>query len=330
VRTRRTNPPDPIATWKRLSLATQFGIAREVAARRAAAFKRTYKNVLSVGPGYRTRGAHRALKEEVCLRFLLIRKWKARRKGSVPLRILALATLRGRKIAVAIPTDVDVLGRGEPQATNDLGPGIVVRGNGKELRGAACCLVEEADDASASYLLGCHHVLTGSSANPGCGAMPGMEVYRADDGRLIGPTMYWAPLTAAAGRGMDAALARVDDTSAVVPVHSGVPIRRVAPAGLPGPYRIATPRGWVTATYVSEQYGGPPLPYKCGAAVSISPVLESIASTVGGDSGSPLLGADGTLYGMHFYQTDQGRSLAIPAWKLFEPGLFAIDIDLHT
>lgn len=68
--------------------------------------------------------------------------------------------------------------------------------------------------------------------------------------------------------------------------------------------------------------------FNANVAVRFEAVLRYRTATVEGDSGSAVVGPDGTLFGMHFYEFDNGIACAIPAYILFRPGLFTINIKL--
>jgi hypothetical protein len=73
-----------------------------------------------------------------------------------------------------------------------------------------------------------------------------------------------------------------------------------------------------------------PLSYPCGK-VTIRNVLAfkpQYGCPQPGDSGSPVIDADGTLYGMYFYMTNGGDALVIPAYDLFDKRLFGRDLNL--
>ena len=104
----------------------------------------------------------------------------------------------------------------------------------------------------------------------------------------------------------------------------------------PHNYKIYTPRKPLPAEFVGEQFDHS-VQFRCGAWVKLKHVIMSRAATLGGDSGSPLIGSDGTLYGMHFYLTGSKPgsnkpkyALAIPAHALFEDGTWPIRIRLAT
>lgn len=323
--------------WAELDRATQLEVARRVAAERSRELQRRIPNVLSVGVGYRTRrDVDRPLEAEICLRFLVAKKWTRRRKGGVPPEIEAYVELDGRRRRCAVPTDVAEIGRGRTQGDQDLGGGILARpllGGGAGLMGAVGCLVRDRDRPESLYLLGCHHVFTRSLRQGNCEpAASGTRILRRDDKSAVGRTVFFAPLLPPGGGfGLDAALAQVEDEDRVSAELHGVEPLRVAPEGeMPQPYRILAPRGPLDAFFVSEQFALD-LPYQCGRTIRVRRALESLAAstpTRPGDSGSPLLAADGTLYGMHFYGTDLGRSLALPADELFADDVFPVRIEL--
>jgi hypothetical protein len=136
---------------------------------------------------------------------------------------------------------------------------------------------------------------------------------------------------------MDAALVRVTDPTTIDPWFSEVEASRVADGlELPTDYAIYTPRGKLKADFLGQAFDIS-LAYGSGVTVRIRTVYESVCETLEGDSGSPLIAGDGTLFGMHFYGdvrqvggVQRKISLALPAYMIFRDGVFAERIELAT
>jgi hypothetical protein len=311
--------------------------------RRGRELKRRYANVLSVGLGYRTRGARRSLDtSEMCLRFLVARKWSGGRskQGAIPDAVATMVQHGRRRLRCLVPTDVDVLGAGRPQAGLNLTRGLLARpaAGGPGLFGAVCCLVVDNDKPGRRLLLGCQHVFTRSLESAGCAAQADTVVDDAATGTRLGRVVEWASLGGPSKTGLDAALVELAPPAPdEVRLWGKRPLRLADQLELPpAGSRILVPAqdglGRVhelPVTFVSQQFDLT-VPYQCGRDVRLRWVFETIAETEPGDSGSPLVGPDPerTLYGMHFYETDEGRSLSIPAFELFRPGVFSAAIAL--
>lgn len=328
-----------IVVWNELGEEQKYTLARSVARRRVREWKRTLDGVVSVGSGFRTTGGTNEPTNEICLRFAVLRKKKRVGEGRVPERVVAYIDNENGRCRCAIPTDVDVIAPGEENSNTGLRRGIVVRKDGM-LRGdigAVCAVVEDVNSPRAWYLLSCNHVL----ALPGSGCDPTLatDIFRANRSRLaaqkIADMLFHKPLNPRAGYGMDAALAVVSRKDLISPTVQGKRPTQVAGHGaVPHDYKIYTPRDPLPAEFVGEQFDVT-VPFRCGAEVRLKHVIMSKADTVNGDSGSPLIGSDGTLYGMHFYLTAACSSkpsyaLALPAHDLFRDGTWPIKIKLAT
>lgn len=330
-----------LEVWDALSPEEQYALARSVARRRVREWKRTFDGIVSVGAGYRTRGGTNEPTDEICLRFAVARKKKRIRKGRVPDHVYAYTEgVNGRR-RCAIPTDVDVIARGEAHSNTGLRRGIIVREDGASLGdlGAVCAVVEDADSPGAWYLLSCNHVLALPKESD-CRPTLATDVFRVrtadrNAAQKIGDLLFHKPLNPGVGAGMDAALALVSRKDLITPTVQGKRPKSVAGIGAtPGTYRIYTPRKSLPAKFVGEQFDLE-VPFGCGVSVRHEHVIMSQADTLKGDSGSPLMSRDGTLYGMHFYLTAAHSSkpsyaLAIPAYALFEDGTWPINIRLAT
>lgn len=286
-----------------------------------------YSNVRSVGLGYRTTGAD-TITDEICLRFLVSKKQK-RAQRAVPSPYSTIVTWKGSRHRCVIPTDVAILGKGSPTqggwypdgVVARRVPGVAIHANNPGTPGAICCRVVDRDQREDDYLLGCHHVLALSSSSAGCAPVMGIGVYHGQTGDFIGLTVRWTTLRAGGRRtGMDAALAKsTNDDKLPAWIRDDPPVAIGAGIRPPSTLVIRTPRGKIQARFLGL-YEKLLLSYPCGD-LQIGPVYELRAETHPGDSGSPVLDG-GRLWGMHFYRTDAGTALAIPAWALFAEDRF--------
>ena len=334
-----------MSQWTKLSRKTQFRIAVEVARRRGASLARTFTNVICVGAGFRSRGGEESLFDEVCLRFLVKRKWKSRLEtsNSIPKYIRAHIKVAGKQRQVLIPTDVSEFHGGAPHL--DLSGGITSRRDANPLEfGAGCCLVRNAFSRGERYLLSCYHVFSPSLSD----APPNIDCVISENGEPIGPMIEMAD-PESSSNALDAALALVEDVtvdnitawgrmptsratdfdlfSLVKNYELFVHGRRIAPASAGFP--AVTRTGPLPATFQSLFPTPLPFDYRqtAGKVFFFADTLQYIANVRPGDSGAAVMDSKGKLFGMHFYgQGNVGFAFSAP--RLFDPGVFHFDITL--
>jgi len=95
-----------------LTPAEQLAVAEEVVLTRSVELARAYPNTVAISFGPRRRHGASGEGAPPCVRFLVGAKWppSARRvppKGTIPRRLLAMATMGGRRVLCAVPTDVE-------------------------------------------------------------------------------------------------------------------------------------------------------------------------------------------------------------------------------
>lgn len=313
-------------------------LASRVARRRSKEFKKRYPNILSVGAGYKIEQKKATVTEVPCLVFQVTRKWKAKRKGGIPEEITAYYYAEGERKRLRIPTDVVVLTGGEPQsASYDLGSGVLARADGarKGLLGAVCCLVYDTEYPNSLYALGCQHVFGLSKFKSHCDSFPTPKIYlHSDKSTKIGYVVETSALTPSEyGYGMDAALATIDEKEEV-----SSKIYAIEPTSVGGrpsgnkPYSIYTPFGGIRKAGFYAEFFDLEVHYRCKGrrmGVTFRRVYASFSNTDYGDSGSPLIGDDGMLYGMHFfskklYVGDEKKwlALSVPADELLGKLIF--------
>jgi hypothetical protein len=325
--------------WSRMPLQKRLKIALAVARRRGTEFARQYRGVLSVGAGFRLRKGQ-PVAEDVCLRILVKKKGKRPGRHDVPCEIRTYISHRGRRSIVRIPTDVSELSEGRPH-TNLTG-GIVTQDSSGPLEyGSACCIVKDKNSPADKYLLTCHHVVSPSmQAVPGplacldCSTNLQIADYDAAansfdpggslDAALLATSPGVVPIDVwghvITGKASDADLTTLTTTTPlwvlvrrIVPNTPGVPPRQNA---LPATFHTV----WPSRTYA--------YPAPASANFTFADTIEYAAATAPGDSGSAVIGEDGTLFGMHFF-ADATSSYALSAPRLFDSGAFSIDIWLN-
>lgn len=329
---RDTAPRDAgILAWQSLDTQTQFALVRRVVRRRGAALRALHDGILSVGPGFKvSRGE---VTPRVCLTFLVRRKLARPVTGSVPRHVSAYAMRGAQRVLVRIPTDVEERGAGSPHGgAVNVAHGIRARsqdarfgGATASVRGAACCVAAAAEDATVRFLLGCSHVLALSKGSADCAGVDSATIADLATSTDLAFLHDYSPLSPSARRCVDAAIAIVDfDFEALWDYDGKVQPTRVAEIDEhPADCVIYTPRAPIAATFITQQ-ADVALRYSCGEIViECVSIFEPASTTRVGDSGSPLIGAGGTLYGMHIWGNSSGtRAYAIPAALLFRPGLF--------
>jgi len=323
--------------WQELDRKEQWSIARRVAARRHAEFRRRFRNVESVGVGFRTQGKEGTLTKEVCLRFHVTEKQDVEKAQRIPPTILAWRQTASGRQPVRIPTDVECYSGFKLEANIDLGVGVVAKGNhGPSVNGSVCCMVSNPDYPESRYLLGCHHVFARSKGLPGRRPDPLSEIWMKVDGgyQRVAVLYRYTNLTPGGNKyGMDAALATVREHTPSPEIHGERPLKVMSPGDLPPlRFNLVGSQGVLNAEYVDEVYGTT-IPYGDGVHVRLRTALLYRAATGNGMSGAALLAVDGTLMGMHIgrWDTTQGgyrTGHAIPSWELFSPATFGFPVVL--
>lgn len=291
-------------------------------------------------------------RDQICIRFVMERKWtdidaakRAKDLERIPSLIHTTAVIRGRRLRVSIPTDVHQHTTGALHAAINATDGIRVIDAATALTspdhrnsclGSFCCVVRNRKKPSERYLLSCHHVLTLSVNSPIFSPVGQADVRMRIPDASCGELFDYATLGNGTEFGCDAALAQLN-------VPNDPQMWEAAPTTIAGAFdhpialSVLVPRtnpnlpvsrtSQIPAEFIDVQFGQL-IPFNNQVAVLFEAVVRYRAATVKGDSGSAVLGPDGTLYGMHFYEFADGIACAIPAYILFRPGLFSINIML--
>lgn len=334
------------APWEALNRSTRFKLALAVARRRGPAFVRAFDNVVSVGAGYRLRGTGENLQDEICLCFFVRRKWTdvRARAQKIPAFVAAYPTLRGKRVRVLVPTDVSELRGGTPQSVLNLTSGVTSQAAGAPMDfGSVCCRVRNVAIPRERYLLACYHVFSSSLKRP---PQRGVACV-ADDQTPLGPVSEAADPTGASA--IDAALVGLDDASIQdISLWGLAPNRRATDfdiGELPDRgqlfvlgRRVAPPANGLPAQVRSEPLpaffravlpGPTEFDYRTTARRTFffADTIQYRSAVRPGDSGSAVVDVTGMLYGMHFF--GQGAfGFALSAPRLFDPGVFSLDISL--
>jgi hypothetical protein len=234
---------------------------------------------------------------------------------------------------------VDQHTAGTVQARLDATDGIRVidaENENNRCLGSFCCVVCNRQKPSERYLLSCHHVLTLSVNSSKFFPVGRADVHTRIPDASRGELFDFAHLGDGTDFGCDAALARLN-VSDDLQMWGASPSAIADPFDRPTSLSVMVPRANpdppvkrtspIPADFIDVQFGQM-IPFNNNIAVRFEAVVRYRAATVKGDSGSAVVGPDGTLYGMHFYEFDNGIACAIPAYILFRPGLFSINIKL--
>jgi hypothetical protein len=263
-----------------------------------------------------------------CVHVVVRAKWPpgTKREGALPDFIATRVSWKGRVTIVRVPVAVvaersTVLHSWELDASGD----------SHTIQGTATCVVKFGSNPGR-YLLGCHHVVALSELDPLPPAGPISIAYQGTNaGHEAALPPQWNT--------MDAALALVAGVQQISFQLGGKTVRiskvLAADAPIPHDYYVLTRHG-VRAAHlqgfpVSKSQSGY---FGNGTTLTFTNVISSLGDTnsdifQAGDSGSPLVTADGTLIGMHFSGLADNvstESFALLASDVF--GAFAEDLVL--
>lgn len=330
---------EKLARWRSLDFETQLELVRRLIERRGQEFRKLYANVLTVGVGYKQKQNKSDVvyrnRRYVCIRFVVDRKRKRIRGKPIPGSIDLYVELGGERLLASVPTDVDILGAGEPQSRLELGAGLISYPGGDvsqaAYQGSCMCMVRDRQNSSQHYLLGCNHVFCASLAHPHCLAIGGTTSFAGSTGAYLGSLYDYTALRPSQGYGMDAALVSLPQGLWDSLAFGGIsPLGYANGLQLPPDCTIHTPRQRVSARFSDERYDIA-LPYGHCGYVRFQMLYKYTATTLQGDSGSPLIDSNGVLHGMHIWGDPANRiAYAIPAFLLLGGGLFFADIELVT
>lgn len=326
-------------------------LAHEVTVTRAAELKLAYRDLLSVGFGFKRSRSKDSGREQYsrtpCCVFEVKRKRALTRKADAVRRLPRYLYVffdagKGRELC-AVPTDVRVtadFGRPHPHGGTGWDFGIAVGPPGAATGegGAVAAVLRRSGAPQSSYGLSCRHVL-GLSLEVQPDIASGCVVHAggADlDGVRIGVTTpARGPLVSTPRPSFDAQLLLIEQQEALRPCTSGFTLNPLnpfvtGPAGIPAAFYVASPRngpGGKRLVVRVEFRDTPfmrPMPYTLpnGTTLSVAHTLVLHAEALsdglmGGDSGSPAFSSPtgGTFVGM--YLGGDGRHCYfIPAWQL--------------
>ena len=333
-----------------LKLPEQMQLAFEVAFERSRELCLAYDNLVAVTSGFRTRrdGADKPrLVQEPCIGFVVRKKWRSPgRSGhpqALPGHLLAFATIDGRRMLCAIPTDVrTVRDYGKPMPHDGDAPfpfGILVDRPQADrfATGVAPCAIRRPAAPGRTDVLGCRHVMSRTLLDLDVD-QTGLDVLLGDETqRPLGASTAIRGALEKVDYGFDAQLTEVSDPQVLKRALSGLSFDPAAPfitrpGDVPKGFWIATGRRddsgrrklvWVDYLDPVQDFT---MPYTLidGTRVMVKHrmVLHGVPEEdLGpGDSGSPAVRVQWgqRLVGMYI-GGDKGHAYVIPAWQLLTP-----------
>jgi hypothetical protein len=338
--------------YRSLSRRQQLRLVQELAATRRRELVLAHPGVLDVAPGYRLRGGRDGRRpdrlEEVCLGFIVDRKWPAAEPPAaagppIPGHLLAFVSRGRRRVLCAVPTDVrERSGYGQPVPKGGVSPPpyaiVATNSSGQGEAGMATCVVSGPD--RTNYLLGCRHVFTPCPIGDPRSEESDLAVWSDIDAtdRLATTTSLRGAMDPVE-HGFDAQLARLD-------VDLGDPVLRTRIGGdgfsldAAPPYTRVfeeiPPTVWILTGRADDQGGRRcvevqmvdqltdyPIPYPASVGGNVQIVHatvlhgHSLEPLLPGDSGSPVvrLPSGNRLVGM-FIAGDAVNVYFLPTWDL--------------
>lgn len=307
-------------SWSALAESEKLEILTTYVTRNRARLLRKHPNVLALGVGYKTTGGE--VRSTLCIGFLVQHK-SPDITPAIP-KFVSGFIGPGRKRKITIPTDIEEVRDGSPDYSpvSNLAAGVMVRAAAspsKLIQGAICCLVSLKNEDDV-FALSCYHVLAMSLLYTGAVGID-KTILVDSQGKNIGRFHEGARRFANNVNYIDVALARIVPPMKVEWKHDIVPTSINMGVSEPRGCAVYTRHGARSATFVKTwvkvklQFGP--------STVEVPAAYEFKSSAGPGDSGSPVMDANGVLYGMHFWGRPGGFTLSIPAGYLFTPSTFA-------
>jgi len=331
--------------------ADQLRVLAELVETRGAELRRAYSGVLGLayGFGFR-RGRRRPL---ACVTFVVRRKRPRTakdlpREGDVPKHLLVYCQVDGKPTLCAVPTDVEGRTRYTRLKAHSLGVqcrapvGTGATASEWGIATAAVTLLRSNGVPDPTvYLMSCLHLVGMPRAVPanGRGRIQVCDASARPVGKL---SSYTGFLSAGTGLAFDSALAAIEPSAQAGVLSSGLPIQRIfGESELPVNLSIRTVRGKSPTTLRAVRVRVHRRADST-AAVQVKYVLwpnhvvglthdvlveyhvRDGMTTVPGDSGAPVVDANGRLVGMHIGGVG-GTPIAflIPAYELFNPAHYS-------
>jgi hypothetical protein len=329
-----------------MSIAQRYDTVRQSAHQVPAKGRGLGAHVVSVAFGAREkkgsgRPSRRAelVANEPCLVVVVEKKQpKSRlsRDARIPSHVVIKVKVgKGRKRAVAIPTDV-VSRRRTPMAQAIRGLQVE---NFERLRvfGSVAALVREKPDSGLRFYLTCHHVACLSNKDPQLNSRLPADVFALQEYALIGDEVVEGFFGAGIGPCVDAALVKIEEEAEITdfePTFRATSAIRTAgelnAEAATGAFLFSFhhPEGvQVTLRRVHSQF---PIRYQSGATAEMVEAMEyrfHLGASRGGDSGGAIVSSSGVFLGMHIAGSGM-TGFGIPAYLLFDSPAFQPPIEL--
>lgn len=345
-----------ILSWVSLSKEEQMAVLHEVVVTRGKELKLAYPDIMEIGYGIRTvtiRGKLQLLPDEMCIVFMVPRKWisepktKKTRDRHLPRHLMTYCSTPSGRQLCAIPTNIESGLHYKKVKPHDRQYVLIKKPGVPTQAGVFCCAVTT-PGANIPFGLSCHHVLAMSKVtNPQGSPALGAQVF------LNGAPTAFGTLSDYMGKlvpgpqvmSFDAALAEITDMDSLSIAIGGNPINFWDGSSIisqcfvqcPTTSSIPSipPTGSVSATYVQTWPEFSQINYFCGSGPQpcqpgvIELHFNPASSPKEGDSGSPVVDGNGVLLGMYIAGSDDGtRGFMLPANVLMSGVNYGLSVDL--
>jgi hypothetical protein len=232
--------PEALRNYEAIDdLALKLELAREIAETRGAELTLAYRNVVMVASGFKqcTQAGEETLVRTPCVIFVVRRKWEKSASDAadpqhLPYHLLAYATWKGRRLLVAVPTDVQIETR-FAKAIAHSEHAICARPQAHaDEYGTITAIVDVRVAGEVSrYGLTAMHVLSRDFAVNGGGPEPRVPIEHAkgepqpDGERTIGESLaIGGRLVPGPAISLDAQLFKIDDEAEIVRMLQRMPL----------------------------------------------------------------------------------------------------------
>jgi hypothetical protein len=325
-----------------LNPSQQYTLVEELVNTRSVELCRAYKNVVSLhtGFGFRTNAKNKKKSKNniPTVIFLVKEKWKKNKSNTedtdkIPKLLFAYFNVGIKRKLCAIPTDVECAKeRTKGRVDNSAGINIIPSERADPERpGTITCALQRSNFPEETFIMSCRHVFSLSVFYHPSKLSNSSVVSRNNIFEYAKTINVKGRLVNGVRLSLDAQLSLVNNPkklrTALNNIHFTDYARTIDDIPKHSPYWIITSRGSLAVNFQQHWKPGPGLSYGLSDLSDVvhAEVIESVfkgsATTINGDSGSPVTTEKngGKLLGMHFYRyQNTNSSLFIPAWILFD------------